>query len=147
MTVKVERASDKDLRLFFTMEQETDTRDFITPYSYPEHLSRFSDPDLIYLRILWNKNLVGFFILALEGDGNSVEFRRIVVSTKDKGIGQAAIKQMEEFCRNDLERNRIWLDVFEYNHRGRHIYEKLGYRRFSEGVSNGRSLLLYEKQL
>jgi RimJ/RimL family protein N-acetyltransferase len=76
-----------------------------------------------------------------------VEFRRVVVADKDKGIGQLAIAAMERFCRAELERKRIWLDVFESNHRGRHVYEKLGYQRFGESSHPGGKLLLYEKAL
>jgi RimJ/RimL family protein N-acetyltransferase len=46
-----------------------------------------------------------------------------------------------------MGRRRIWLDVFEHNARGRHVYEKLGYRRFDSGELDGKPLLLYEKQL
>jgi RimJ/RimL family protein N-acetyltransferase len=105
------------------------------------------DPGLVYLRIIADDKLKGFVMLALDPDQSSVEFRRIVVSTKGLGIGQSAIAKMEEFCRVELGRSRIWLDVFEYNHRGRHIYEKLGYRRFGESVIDGNVLLLYEKTL
>lgn len=145
--LKLEKALRGDLAIFTALEKEPDTRKFIFPYDLEIHAQKLADPDLIYLRILVDKNLEGFIILALEPDGFSVEFKRIVVATKGIGIGQLAIVAMEEFCRVDLGRSRIWLDVFEYNHRGRHIYEKLGYRRFGENVINGKALLLYEKKL
>ena len=83
----------------------------------------------------------------LDSEPNSVEFRRVVVSDKGKGVGQSAITAMEQFCRTQLQRTRIWLDVFEYNNRGRHIYEKLGYERYGESDHEGRRLLLYQKKL
>ena len=100
------------------------------------------------IRIMEKGQFAGFIILALDPDGKSVEFRRIVVSAKGRGVGQTAISEMEKFCKSELRRERVWLDVFEYNRRGRHIYEKLGYRQYgSIAHESGKLLLLYEKDL
>jgi GNAT superfamily N-acetyltransferase len=145
--VEIKKAQLADLPLFVQMEQATDTSAFIIPYAYADHCQNIADPNFVYLCILANDVPVGFFILVLDADGISVEFRRIVISTKDRGIGQSAIKQMEQFCRTVLGRSRIWLDVFEFNRRGRHLYEKLGYQRCGEGAHDGKRLSLYEKPL
>ena len=145
--VKTMKAIFDDLSQFAEMEQEAETSNFIIPYSLKEHQNKFSEPHVIYLRITNDDVIVGFFILALDADGCSIEFRRIVVSDKGKGIGQAAIRQMEGFCRDEPCRSRIWLDVFEHNQRGRHIYEKFGYKRYGKSEFIGKPLLLYEKRL
>lgn len=145
--ISIERATRDDLPLFQRMEEEAGTSRFILPYSLEEHHARFSDPGIVYLRILSNDEVRGFFILALEADNESVEFRRIVVSKKGVGIGQTAIRLLEDFCRIELVRSRIWLDVFEDNLRARHVYEKLGYIPFDRKDFEGRTLLVYEKQL
>ena len=143
--VEIKKAQIADLPLFVQMERAIDTSAFIIPYTYAEHCQNIANPNFVYLCILADGVLVGFFILVLDADGVSVEFRRIVVSTKGQGIGQSAIKQMEQFCRTVLGRSRIWLDVFEFNQRGRYIYEKRGYQRFGEDTHGGKRLLLYEK--
>jgi diamine N-acetyltransferase len=145
--IAIERASSADVPAFVAMEQGLDTREFIMPYSREEHLEKIADPSVIYLRILKQGLLVGFFILSLDANQKSVEFRRIVVATKGAGIGQTAIALMERFCRATLGCTRIWLDVFEHNARGRHIYEKLGYRRCGQQTYGNSLLLLYEKWL
>jgi RimJ/RimL family protein N-acetyltransferase len=145
--ITVERATLENAPVFATLEQGVDTRDYIAAYSEAEHREKLTDPNVVYLRILARGDLVGFFILALDPDGNSIEFRRVVVAADRRGIGQAAITAMERFCRAELDRRRIWLDVFEHNHRGRHIYEKLGYQLFGHGSHGGRPLLLYQKSL
>jgi len=145
--ILLERASVEDAALFAALEQAPDTREFILPYSPSEHVQKMLDPHLMYLRILKDGELAGFFILARDPDASSVEFRRIVVSAKGRGVGQSAISAMERFCREELHRTRIWLDVFEHNIRGRHIYEKLGYKRFGESDHEGGRLWLYEKNL
>jgi len=133
--------------LFAQLEQAPDTKQFVLPYSETEHARNILNSSFVYLRILDAGELVGFFILVLDSEPNSVEFRRAVVSDKGKGVGQSAITAMEQFCRTQLQRTRVWLDVFEYNNRGRHIYEKLGYERYGESDHEGRRLLLYQKRL
>ena len=86
-------------------------------------------------------------MLALDPDNTSVEFRRIVIAQKGMGLGQAAIHAMEGYCRERLGRSRIWLDVFDFNQRGQHIYEKLGYRRFAKSELENNVLFFYNKSL
>ena len=145
--ISVERALIEDAEFFARLEQGTDTKQYILPYTEAEHARRILDPSFVYLRILDAGKLAGFFILVLDSDRSSVEFRRIVVSDKGKGIGQSAIAAMEQFCRTELQRTRVWLDVFEYNSRGRHVYEKLGYERYGENNHESGKLLLYQKRL
>jgi len=147
LDVSLERASPEDAPLFAALEQGADTKEYVASYTAAEHARRIVDPGFVYLRILTRGELAGFFILALDPDGTSIEFRRVVVAPERRGIGQAAIRAMESYCRAEMGRPRIWLDVFEHNHRGRHIYEKLGYDLYGRGTYAGRPLLLYQKML
>lgn len=145
--VTIKESSREELDLFSEMELEAGISPFVIPYSTDEHLETFDKPESRYLSIYDQDHLEGFILLLLEADGFSVEFRRIVVTGKGKGIGQTAIAQVDDYCREVLHRNRIWLDVFENNERARHVYEKSGYKRFKEGDYRGRVLLFYEKTL
>jgi diamine N-acetyltransferase len=145
--VSLERASIKDADLFARLEQAPDTKQYILPFTKAEHERRIREPAFVYLRILDGGRVMGFFILVLDADQSSVEFRRIVVSDKGRGIGQSAIHAMEQFCRTDLRRTRIWLDVFEHNSRGQHVYNKLGYEGYGESNHESGKLLLYQKWL
>ncbi|GEM77397.1 GNAT family N-acetyltransferase [Vibrio sagamiensis] len=66
---------------------------------------------------------------------------------KGKGLGQLAIKEMEQYCAEHLNCLKVWLDVFESNSRGIHIYQKLGYTQFKEAFYEGKKLLFMEKML
>ena len=129
------------------MEQDADAAPNIDPYSYEQHLAEYNRSDIVYLSIYDNHELAGFFILALDPDNTSVEFRRIVVARRDKGIGQQAIFKMETYCREHLKRNRVWLDVFDFNQRGQHVYVKLGYQLFDKKDFYGKTLLCYQKSI
>lgn len=145
--IEVRDARTDDLPYFHAMDGERDTRDHITRYTLEEHRREFGRDDVVYLAILADARLAGYFILVLEADSDCVEFRRIVVAEKGKGTGQAAILAMEAYCVECLRRERIWLDVFETNPRGLHVYQKLGYRQFDSDELDGRKLLLLEKRL
>jgi RimJ/RimL family protein N-acetyltransferase len=125
--------------------EQGEARGFIIPYSLERHLLEFARPDVIYKSIEVEGQAVGFVILVLDSDGRSVEFRRIVVSTPGRGYGRRAVELVNDICRRELGRSRVWLDVFESNHRARHVYEQCGYRQFGRSEHEGRTLLLYER--
>jgi RimJ/RimL family protein N-acetyltransferase len=49
-----------------------------------------------------------------------------------KGYGTEATRLMVGYAFEMLNLNRVWLDVYEYNTRGIHVYESIGFRK--EGV-------------
>ena len=119
----------------------------ITPCSLQQHEREFASINSVYLSICADGELVGFFILALEPDKQSVEFRRIVIARKRIGIGPAALRALEVWCIEKLQRQRIWLDIFASNLRARQVYAKLGYRQFDSTVLDGRALLYLQKNI
>lgn len=145
--IELRESRQDELEIFCGMEQDADAAAFVLPYSLDQHRAEFERAETLYLSIVDGEALLGFFILALDPDQLSVEFRRIVVAHRQQGIGQFAILAMEEYCRDRLRRQRVWLDVFESNQRGLHVYEKLGYSCFDAGELNGRPLRFYHKQL
>ena len=128
-------------------ECDTEVADYILPTALTQHRRQFARDDMVYLTIERVGRACGYFILVLESDGRSVEFRRIVVFERGAGIGQAAIARMENYCRERLGRARVWLDVFDDNARGRHVYAKLGYRHFHRQACGERWLDFYHKEL
>ena len=137
----------EDIPAIMSMETASDTSDYIIEYDDTKHHDNLANSAIVYLKICRDGKIAGFFILALEDNNHSVEFRRIVVGDKGKGTGQQAIALMEDYCARQLNRKRIWLDVFAHNQRGRHIYEKLGYQEFDRYELNGSVLILLEKPL
>ena len=125
--------------------EERDARDFIIPYSLERHHEEFAKDSIRYLSIDVGGELSGFVILALDDDRQSVEFRRIVIAKPGQGIGSAALKLIDAYCMESLQRNRIWLDVFETNVRARHVYEKHGFTQFGQAIHDNRTLVLYQR--
>ncbi|WEM43843.1 GNAT family N-acetyltransferase [Photobacterium sp. DA100] len=144
--LKLERSKVEDADFFFEIERLSGTEEFIIPYSLEKHRELIGSNEPIYLSVFHNDELVGFIILHQESS-EAVEFRRIVILSKGRGLGQLAIKAMERFCSKELGCSRVWLDVFESNVRGLHIYRKLGYKPFKTSIYDGQRLLFMEKSL
>lgn len=142
--LELKKSIADEASFFVEMERASDTRAFVIPYSLDKHKALIESNDVIYLSIYYEGKLSGFIILSQEGD-NTIEFRRVVINNKGKGLGQLAIKAMENYCMENLKCSRIWLDVFESNLKGIHIYKKLGYTKFKESDYEGRCLLFMEK--
>lgn len=145
--IELRRARLSQLVLFSDMEQDADTSPYILPTTLDEHRRAFERDDIIYLSINAHDQAGGFIILALDADPRSVELRRIVVADKGRGTGTGALAALEDYCRQRLRRERIWLDVFEFNRRGRRVYSGLGYRQFDQREFEGKALLFFEKEL
>lgn len=142
-TITLRDTKVEELPAICEMEQG-EARNFIILYSLERHREEFGRPAVVYKSICRADRLIGFIMLVLDPDGQSVEFRRIVVSEPGRGIGKRAIGMVRHLCRSELGRARLWLDVFETNERARHVYEKSGYRPFGASEHEGRTLLLYE---
>jgi RimJ/RimL family protein N-acetyltransferase len=146
-SVELRGARREELGLFLGLESDAESQPFVGQNSLQEHQSQFDSEQYVYLTILRKKRPAGFILLVLCPDGKSVDFRRIVVAEKNDGTGQRAITLMEAYCKSQLRRSRIWLNVYPFNHRGIYVYEKLGYRYFESEERAGKTLLCYEKNL
>ena len=144
--VELRESKREELELFCEWEQTDDTREYIISYDLERHRAEFEKDEIIYSSIIFDSRIVGFVILKLEDDLKSVEFRRIVVNEKGRGIGQAALREVGRYCFETLNKERIWLDVFSFNVRGIHIYEKHGYQRIGEADFAEKKLFVYEKK-
>ena len=129
------------------MENNSETSEFIIPYSEEKYRTEIVNPNNHYAGIYEKGKLLGFFILGIEQEGKRIEFRRIVIEHKGFGHGQKAVTELEQYCKALWNTGSIWLDVFAHNHRGIHIYEKLGYVKTGESTYNGRQLIIMEKYL
>ena len=146
VTVVLSKLSE--LPQFVEIEHQAHARNFVTCADLSLHQQQFVMENFVYLTIQSGQDEVaGFFLLKIEQDNRTVEFARIAIDERHLGVGQDAIKEMEAFVFKILKKERIWLDVYEDNLRGKHVYEKLGYRYFKMEDRSGRGLLFYEKTL
>lgn len=145
--MEIRTSFEIELELFQKFETKEDTINYINPYTIEKHIEEFNKPNIVYKTILNKDKIIGFIILNLEEDKKSVEFRRIVINEKGKCFGIMAINYLDYIVKEEYLRNRIWLDVYEHNKRGIHIYEKCGYKYLNSIKHQGKELKIYEKIL
>ena len=145
--VELRQMDPAELDIVCELERDADTSPYILPTTRAQHETNMARDDFVYLSICRDRCFAGYFILVLEADGRSVELRRIVIADKDAGTGKQAMLRAESWCREQLGRSRIWLDVFDFNDRGMHIYPALGYRYTGSQDLDGKQLLFFEKHL
>lgn len=134
MKICLRRTTKADLDFVLGAEQTAENRVFVSVWTREQHGAALESEGLSHFVI---ENLdgepVGYIILAGLADANqSVEFRRIVVTEKNRGYGKKALREIKKLAFDELKAHRLWLDVKETNARARHLYEAEGF--ITEGV-------------
>jgi diamine N-acetyltransferase len=134
-----------DISKFVELESSPEASKFVIQYSADKHAEEMGKENIKYLNIFHQSKFAGFAILATEH--RITEFRRIIINSKCRGIGQKSILAIESYCKNICKPQKIWLDVFEENNRAKHIYKKLGYNKFKSELYDGRILEFFQKNI
>jgi len=132
VTLRPTTASDLD---FVTeAERAAENLPFVTSWPRERHATAIVQDDLAHWIIEHREvGRAGFVILAGLRDANrSIEFRRIVVTAKRRGIGRAVVREVKRRAFGEMEAHRLWLDVKEHNERARRLYRSEGF--VEEGV-------------
>ena len=145
-------ASKDDVDYIYKLEARPENSHFVMAYSRERHIQILENPDEELLLIIDKASgqSLGYVILAgLTNPNLSMEFRRLVIDTKGKGLGRQAVSLVIEYCFKVLKFHRLWLDVHEDNTRGIHLYRSLGFvqeGKLRDVIKHGdryRSLLLF----
>src|SRR5262245_40650604 len=134
-SVHLRPTTPEDLDFVQGAERDPENARFILPWTREQHARALADPDVAH-RILEHGDpghRVGFvLLLGLTSPHGSLEFRRIVVTAKGRGLGRAAVRAVKHFAFVEHQAHRLWLDVKEFNARARHLYAAEGF--VEEGV-------------
>lgn len=124
------QASEDDLDWIVSLEQREDYAPYICRWSREVHARNLPDADMLYLLAVDPRGQkVAFVILAgLRSAARSVELVRIVVNRPGTGVGKPLLRCVINLAFNDLNANRLWLDVFDDNDRARHVYQSVGFK-------------------
>jgi RimJ/RimL family protein N-acetyltransferase len=132
MNLELRQTSPTDIPYVVSLEQADENRPYIVPWSAERHLAALNEPDFLHA-ILLGQDRAGFLILmGLSSPHRSIEFRRIVVEHKGKGIGRAALRLVKRTAFRELGAHRLWLDVKTHNDRARSLYLSEGFKE--EGI-------------
>ena len=130
--VRLRPSTRDDLDYITTLERRDDNREHIGQWSDWEHLSAIEGRNGRSHWIIERDGERAGYLIAYDCRAHDCGFyvKRILVDRKDGGTGSAALRAFVERAFAQERVSCIWLMVREANSRGRHIYEKLGFRRF-----------------
>lgn len=135
---------EDDLEFVINAEYEKDNAPYIDPWTKEQHLNALTQKDILHLIIKdkVSSKSIGYVILAgLQNPNRNIEFKRIVITEKGKGLGRKALKLIKKIVFEELKAHRLWLDVKDKNHRAQSLYQSEGFTR--EGIL--RECILYDE--
>lgn len=140
--IVIRSTQQDDLEFVINAEREEDNAQYVGQWTKEQHLNALTQKDIMHLIVeeAISSKIVGYVIIAgLQNPNRSIEFRRIVITEKGKGLGRETLKLIKKIVFEQLKAHRLWLDVRYKNHRAQNLYQSEGFTK--EGVL--RECILY----
>lgn len=122
--------TDADLDYVMSIEHVAAQERFVWEWSRAQHTEALKLPERLHLIIesLPDGQPVGFILMNdIHSPSRCIEFQRIVVEPRDQGYGRRAIRLLKRYVFEDLKAHRLWLNVKDFNTRGRALYLSEGF--------------------
>lgn len=127
--------TEEDLEFVINSEHLPDNAQYVGQWTQEQHRNSLLQEDILHL-IIEEKSTnkpAGYVIIAGITNGNkNIEFRRIVISEKGKGLGRETLKIVKKVAFEQLNAHRLWLDVRFKNQRAQNLYKSEGF--IEEGI-------------
>ena len=132
--MELSAATTEDIPFIVETENLPETRNYIRRWTSEEHAAAMRDPDVRYMVALNDaRRRIGFAILrGFQSEDRNLELKRVVMQSPGQGQGKQALRLLLKKVFEDFAAHRLWLDVFESNHRAQHVYRSLGFQH--EGI-------------
>jgi RimJ/RimL family protein N-acetyltransferase len=128
--VSARPSSPDDLAFVLAAERAPDNAPFVLQWPRERHVAAMDDPSCAHWIVEQGGRAAGYVILMdLFSAHGSVQFRRLVVLEKGRGIGRAAVRLVKAAAFERFGAHRLWLDVMEHNQRAQALYESEGFVR------------------
>lgn len=126
--LQLDEAGEGDLVWILEQERVAAKEGYVSSDAEPRHRLQMNDRTCLYLIARKAGEPVGYVILlGVMGQNPVVELKRIVVTKRGVGVGQALMHLIIDYAFDDLKAHRLWLDVIDDNARAQHVYRKLGF--------------------
>lgn len=125
----------EDLEFVISSERATDNAQFVGQWTKEQHINALSHKDILHIIVEDSTTYkpIGYLIMAgIENPNHSIEFRRIVICEKGKGVGKETLRLIKKVAFEQLKAHRLWLDVRYKNHRAQNLYKSEGFTQ--EGI-------------
>jgi len=125
----------EDLDTVLKMERDAENAPFIRQWSRRQHRSAVKDINIAHL-IIQKRNsdkVIGYILMVgLENYDKNIEFKRLVIAEKGKGLGRQAVQLIKRLAFEKFGAHRLWLEVVLHNDRAYELYKSEGFT--DEGV-------------
>lgn len=121
---------EEDLDFVVSSEREPDNAQYVGQWTKEQHINSLGQVDILHLIVeeKSTRTSVGYVIIAgLANVNKNIEFRRIVISRKGKGLGRETLKLVKKVGFEQLNAHRLWLDVRYKNQRAQNLYKSEGF--------------------
>ena len=119
-----------DLAFVMAAERAPDNAPFVLQWPREKHVEAMTDPAYAHWILEHAGRPAGYVILMdLFNPHASLQFRRLVVTEKGRGIGRAAVRLVKAAAFERFGAHRLWLDVMEHNVRAQALYASEGFVR------------------
>jgi len=124
--LKFIEAAESDIPYIMRLEQHPENRKFVRQGTVEEHTIEVNSPEYFVIIIKERFDRIGYMLCHMDNENSSFELRRMIIQHKSKGYGRSAIKGLIKYSMEELRFHRFWLDVYEDNETGIHLYESIG---------------------
>lgn len=129
MSLTLKRLTEVDVDFVTQSENHPDNRRFVGQWTHEQYHQALNDPTYLCFGFVVDQVLVGHCILAnLHDPDDAIQLKRLVVTSKGKGYGRAALAEIMRYVFETLTANRLWLDVRSFNSRAEGLYRSVGFR-------------------
>jgi len=126
--MRLRRATRDDLPFLLQLEQEFRDLGFVGGDAANTHERQMADADCLYCLVEHKGQRAGYVILrGLRSINRCLELKRIVIAEPGRGLGHQVLRAIIDKAFGELSAHRLWLDVYDDNHRARHLYHSLGF--------------------
>jgi RimJ/RimL family protein N-acetyltransferase len=128
--IGIRKTREDDIPFVLSRERHPDNAPFVGQWEEQQHRAALQDPDCGHWIVedRATNQPAGYMILrGLQNPHGSIEFMRIVISEKRKGLGRETLRLVKQIAFEQFRAHRLWLDVRDYNTRAKNLYLSEGF--------------------
>ena len=133
--VRLRPTARGDIENLVAFEQDPANAPFIRLWTPAQHEAGIANPNIGHFVVQETESgeTLGHVILVgIQSDDHNLEFKRIVIMSKGKGLGRDTVRAIKKYTFETLGFHRLWLEVLETNVRAKALYASEGF--VEEGV-------------
>lgn len=129
--LKIFEAIEEEINTIIEIESHKENRDYLWIGTFEEHKAEILDTNhlLLVFREKESEDIVGYALIRVNHKSEIFEIRRIAITHKGVGFGKESMIALIKFAFEEMNTNRLWLDVYPDNEIGIKLYESLGMHR------------------